>query len=109
MEAYQTISDKLVSLEEIPNLLPITKVTPKMNNENVRVTQVHCSMEGKKYWKRFCQSRTTKPKRSKIIKKENPSNNIKSRHSINIKKNVHVARMFVQQLSFDNARVAIMF
>ena len=32
MEAYQTISDKSISLEEIPNLLPETKVTSKMNN-----------------------------------------------------------------------------
>ena len=45
---------------------------------------------------RFCQSRKTKPKRSKIMKKGNPSNNNKLRHSINVKKNVHVARMFVQ-------------
>ena len=40
MEAYQTISDKSISLEEIPNLLPVTKGTPKMNKENVRVIQV---------------------------------------------------------------------
>ena len=52
MEAYQTISDKSVSLEEIPNLLPVTKVTPKMNKENVRVTQVHGSME----WKKILQT-----------------------------------------------------
>ena len=106
MEAYQTISDKLIPLEEIPNLLPVTKVTPKMNKENVRVTQVHGLMDGKKYWKRFRQSRKTK---SSKIKKRNPSNNSKLRHFITVKKNVHVARMFAQQLSFEKALVAKTF
>ena len=41
MKAYQRISEKSISLEEIPNLLPVTKITPKVNKENIRVTQVH--------------------------------------------------------------------
>ena len=48
MKAYQRISEKSISLKEIPNLLPVTKITPKKNKENIRVTQVHGSMEGKK-------------------------------------------------------------
>ena len=58
MKAYQRISEKSISLQEIPNLLPVTKITPKKNKENIRVTQVHGSMEGgRKYWKRSPQSR----------------------------------------------------
>ena len=48
MKTYQRISEISISLEEIPNLFPVTKVTPKVNMENVRVTQVHGSMERKK-------------------------------------------------------------
>ena len=48
MKPFQRIYEKSISLEEIPNLLPVTKVTPKVNKENVRVTQVHGSMERKK-------------------------------------------------------------
>ena len=48
MKAYQRISEKSISLQEIPNLLPVTKITPKKNKENICVTQVHGSMEGKK-------------------------------------------------------------
>ena len=48
MEAYQRISEKSISLEEIPNLLPLIKITPKVNKENIQVTQVHGSVEGKK-------------------------------------------------------------
>ena len=47
MKAYQRISEKSTSLQEIPNLLPVTKVTPKVNKENIQVTQVHGSMEVK--------------------------------------------------------------
>ena len=47
MKAYQRISEKSTSLQEIPNLLPVTKVTPKVNKENIQVTQVHGSMEMK--------------------------------------------------------------
>ena len=47
MKAYQRISEKSTSLQEIPNLLPVTKVTPKVNKENIQITQVHGSMEGK--------------------------------------------------------------
>ena len=48
MEAYQRISEKSISLQEIPNLLPLIKITPKVNKENIQVTQVHGSVEGKK-------------------------------------------------------------
>ena len=48
MKAYQRISEKSISLEEIPNLLPLIKITPKVNKENIQVTQVHGSVEGKK-------------------------------------------------------------
>ena len=48
MKAYQRISKKSISLQEIPNLLPLMKITPKVNKENIQVTQVHGSMEGKK-------------------------------------------------------------
>ena len=65
MKPFQRIYEKSISLEEIPNLLPVTKVTPKGNKENIQVTQVHSLMDGKKILKRFHQSRETKPKRSK--------------------------------------------
>ena len=68
MEAYQTISDKSISLEEIPNLLPITKVTAKMNKENVRVTQVHGSMEGKKILQTVSSIKEDKAKKEQDIK-----------------------------------------
>ena len=48
MKAYQRISEKSISLEEISNLLAVTKTTPKVNKENIWVTQVHSLMEGKK-------------------------------------------------------------
>ena len=48
MKAYQRISEKSISLEEIPNLLAVTKITLKVNKENIWVTQVHSLMEGKK-------------------------------------------------------------
>ena len=53
MKAYQRISEKSISLEEVPNLLLVTKVTTKVNKENVQVTQVHHSMEGKKILEKF--------------------------------------------------------
>ena len=34
MKAYQTMSEKSIPLEEISNLLPVTKATPKINKEN---------------------------------------------------------------------------
>ena len=34
MKAYQIISEKSIPLEEISNLLPVTKATPKINKEN---------------------------------------------------------------------------
>ena len=68
MEAYQTISDKSISLEEIPNLLPVTKVTPKLKKENVRVTQVHGSMEGEKILETVSLIKEDKAKKEKANK-----------------------------------------
>ena len=70
MEAYQTISDKSISLEEVPNLLPLTKVTPKMNN--VRVTQVHGSMEGKKILETVSSIKEDKSKKEQDNKERKP-------------------------------------
>ena len=108
MEAYQKISDKPISLEEIPNLLPVTKVTPKMNNENVRVTQVHGLMEGKKILEMVSSTKEDEAKKEQD-NKERKSKQQQQIDSINVKKNVHVVRMIAQQLSFENAFVAIMF
>ena len=69
MEAYQTVSNKSISLEEIPNLLPVTKVTPKMNNQNVRVTQVHGSMEGGKILETVSSIQDDKTKKEQDNKK----------------------------------------
>lgn len=73
MEAYQTISEKALSLEEIPNLLPVTKVTPKPNKENVRVTQVQGSMEGKKILEKVSEIKEAKAKKEQL-KKDKKSN-----------------------------------
>ena len=80
MEAYQTISEKSLSLEEIPNLLPISKVTPKVNKENVRVTQVHGSMEGKEILEKVTAIKEDKTKKEQA-KKEKKSN---QQHQIEI-------------------------
>ena len=40
-------SEKSLKLEEVPGLLPIAKVKPKKSVENMRVTQICGSMEGK--------------------------------------------------------------
>ena len=107
MEAYQTISDKSISLEEIPNLLTVTKLTPKINNENVRVTQVHGLMEGEKILETVSSIQDDKAKKEQDNKKKKS----KQQHQIEAfykYKKEHVARIFVQQVSFDNARVAIM-
>ena len=109
MEAYQTISDKSISLEEIPNLLPVTKVTPKLKKENVRVTQVHSSMEGKKTLEMVSLIKEDKAKKEKANKERKSKLNNKLRHSINVRKSVHVEKMFAQQINFENPHVAIMF
>ena len=41
------MNEKSLALEEIPGLLTIEKVKPKMSKETTRVTQVHGSMHGK--------------------------------------------------------------
>ena len=108
MKAYERISKKSASLEEIPNLLPVNKVTPKVNKENAQVTQVHSSMEGKKILEKFSAIKEEKAKKEQA-KKGNTSNNSKLMHSLNVRKNENVARMFVEQPSFKKAHVAIMF
>ena len=40
-------NEKSLKLDEIPGLLPINKVKPKKKVENLRVTQICGSMEGK--------------------------------------------------------------
>ena len=68
MKAYQRISEKSTSLQEIPNLLPVTKVTPTVNKENIRVTQVHGSMEGKKILEKVSVIKEDKAKKEQAQK-----------------------------------------
>jgi len=46
-ELIQELSEKSIQLEEIPGLLTVQKVKPKMTKVTTRVTQVHGSMKGK--------------------------------------------------------------
>ena len=110
MKTYQRISEKSTSLQEIPNLLPVTKVTPTVNKENIRVTQVHGSMEGKKILEKVSVIKEDKAKKEQAQKerKYKQQQQIEP-FSLNVRKNAHVARMFVLQPSFKNAHVAIMF
>ena len=40
------LNEKSLNLEDIPGLLTIEKVKPKLSKETTRVTQVHGSMHG---------------------------------------------------------------
>ena len=110
MEAYQTISDKSISLEEIPNMLPVTKVTPKLKKENARVTQVHGSMEGKKILETISLIKEDNAKKEKANKERKSKLQqqieafYKCKEECTYGKNV-----FAQQINFENACVAIMF
>ena len=53
MKAYHIISEKYISLEEIHNLLPATKVTPKVNKENVELPRFMAQWRGKNIGKGF--------------------------------------------------------
>ncbi|XP_065641158.1 uncharacterized protein LOC124813955 [Hydra vulgaris] len=46
-EKFQDLSEKSIQLEEIPGLLTVQKVKPKISKITTRVTQVHGSMKGK--------------------------------------------------------------
>ena len=80
MKPFQRIYEKSISLEEIPNLLPVTKVTPKGIKENIQVTQVHSLMDGKKILKKVSSIKGDKTKKEQA-KKGNTSNNSKLSHS----------------------------
>lgn len=67
------ISEKSISLEEVPNLLrSVAKVPPKVNKENVRVTQVHGSMEGKEILEKVSAMKEDKAKKE-LAQKERKS------------------------------------
>ena len=48
MEACSKHSEQSLQIEDVPGLLNVNKVKPKTPKDNVRVTQVHGTMEGKK-------------------------------------------------------------
>ena len=68
MKTFQRIYEKSISLEEIPNLLPVTKVTPKGIKENIQVTQVHSLMDGKKILKKVSAIKGDKTKKEQAKK-----------------------------------------
>ena len=68
MKAYQRISEIFTSLQEKPDLLPVTKLTPKVNKENVRVTQVHGTMQGKKILEKVSVIKEDKAKKEQAQK-----------------------------------------
>ena len=68
MKPFQRIYEKSISLEEIPNLLPVTKVTPKGIKENIQVTQVHSLMDGKKILKKVSAIKGDKTKKEQAKK-----------------------------------------
>ena len=49
-------------------MLPVTKVTPKVNKENFRVSQVHSSMEGKKILEKVSAIKEDKAKKEQAKK-----------------------------------------
>lgn len=70
MKANHEMSEKAISLEEIPNLLPVAKVTPKVSKENIRVTQVHGSMEGKNILEKVSEIKAEKAKQEEEKKEK---------------------------------------
>ena len=46
-DLIKELSEKSIQLEEIPGLLTVQKVKPKLSKTTTRVTQVHGSMKGK--------------------------------------------------------------
>ena len=68
MKTFQIIYEKSISLEEIPNLLPVTKVTPKGIKENIQVTQVHSLMDRKKILKKVSAIKGDKTKKEQAKK-----------------------------------------
>ena len=49
-------------------MLPVTKVTPKESKENIQVTQVHGSMEGKKILEKVSAIKKDKAKKEQAKK-----------------------------------------
>ena len=81
-------------------MLPVTKVTPKVNKENVQVTHGQGWMEGKKILEKVSAIREGKAKKEQAKKERKCQQNSKLRHSLNVRKNTHVARMLVLQPIF---------
>ena len=63
VDVISMLSDSSIDLENIPGLLKVNKITPKQSKENVRVTQVQGSMEGKKILERVSEIKKEKEKK----------------------------------------------
>ena len=74
MEAYSKNSEQSLQIEDVPGLLKINKVKPKTPKDNVRVTQVHGSMEGKQILEKVAEIKRDK------LEKEKSKENVKLKH-----------------------------
>ena len=72
MSVVNTISDSSINLENIPGLLKVNKIKPKAAKENIRITQVHGSMEGKQILERVSEIKKEK------LEKEKAKENLKA-------------------------------
>ena len=63
----EELSEKSISLEEVPGLMTIEKVKPNLSKQTTRVTQVHGSMQGKDV---ISLVETVKKKKEAIEKKK---------------------------------------
>ena len=60
MEVISNTSESSINLEHVPGLLKVNRIKPKSAKENVRVTQVHGSMEGKQVLERVAEIKKEK-------------------------------------------------
>ena len=108
MKAYQRISEKFISLKEIPNLLPLIKITPKVNKENIQVTQVHGSMEGKKILEKVSAINEDKAQKEQAKKERKYKQQQQIEAFFKCKEECTCGKNVLEP-SFENVHVAIMF
>ena len=107
IEVYAQNSERSMQLEKIPGLLRINKVKPKTSKENVRVTQDHKSVGGKRYCTKGCK----KKKKKRESKKQKTTKNNKSRSvfSINASLTVCMGELLARQKNQENVQSATVY
>ena len=84
VEAYN--EKKSINIAEVPGLLKVTKVKPKITNKAVRVTQVHGSMEGQDIIAKVAEIKESKEVKEMLKEKskEDQQNRISAFHRCKI-------------------------